>query len=193
MKYMALLAMVLFVPSIAFAHGGGLNSEGCHNDRKKGTYHCHRSSYTPKTATSYSSSRDSSFTNYNRGSSNSQFSKNQIYSIQTLLKGNGYSVGAVDGLFGNNTRRAIESFQRDNHLVVTGLPSDQLVLKLRDKSRTFTSSTSSYTRQPQRKSSNVYYRNCTAARNAGASNIRRGEAGYGSHLDRDNDGIACER
>lgn len=26
----------------AFAHSGGLNSEGCHNDRKNGTYHCHR-------------------------------------------------------------------------------------------------------------------------------------------------------
>jgi hypothetical protein len=24
------------------AHGGGLNAEGCHNDRKNGTYHCHR-------------------------------------------------------------------------------------------------------------------------------------------------------
>lgn len=26
----------------AFAHGGGLNSEGCHNNRKTGDYHCHR-------------------------------------------------------------------------------------------------------------------------------------------------------
>lgn len=26
----------------AAAHGGGLNSEGCHNDRKNGGYHCHR-------------------------------------------------------------------------------------------------------------------------------------------------------
>lgn len=27
----------------ASAHGGGLNAEGCHNDRKGGTgYHCHR-------------------------------------------------------------------------------------------------------------------------------------------------------
>lgn len=26
----------------AFAHGGGLNAEGCHNDRKRGGYHCHR-------------------------------------------------------------------------------------------------------------------------------------------------------
>lgn len=26
----------------AGAHGGGLNAEGCHNDRKNGGYHCHR-------------------------------------------------------------------------------------------------------------------------------------------------------
>ena len=26
----------------AFAHGGGLNSEGCHNERATGGYHCHR-------------------------------------------------------------------------------------------------------------------------------------------------------
>ncbi len=38
----------------------------------------------------------------------------------------------------------------------------------------------------------VYYDNCSEARAAGAAPIRRGEPGYGSHLDRDNDGIACE-
>jgi len=26
----------------ASAHGGGLDRYGCHNDRKAGTYHCHR-------------------------------------------------------------------------------------------------------------------------------------------------------
>ena len=36
------------------------------------------------------------------------------------------------------------------------------------------------------------FRNCTEARAAGYSNIRRGAYGYGRHLDRDNDGIACE-
>lgn len=41
-------------------------------------------------------------------------------------------------------------------------------------------------------SSAVYYENCTAARAAGAAPIRRGEPGYGSHLDRDDDGVACE-
>lgn len=35
------------------AHGGGLNAEGCHNDRKNGGYHCHRGSTSraPPTAT----------------------------------------------------------------------------------------------------------------------------------------------
>ncbi|MGA5067176.1 excalibur calcium-binding domain-containing protein [Streptomyces exfoliatus] len=40
--------------------------------------------------------------------------------------------------------------------------------------------------------SSVYYRNCTAVRAAGAAPIRAGEPGYGSHLDRDGDGVACE-
>ena len=38
----------------------------------------------------------------------------------------------------------------------------------------------------------AYYANCTEARNAGAAPLRRGETGYRSGLDRDNDGIACE-
>ncbi|MFJ8296274.1 excalibur calcium-binding domain-containing protein [Streptomyces sp. NPDC094447] len=41
--------------------------------------------------------------------------------------------------------------------------------------------------------SSVYYRNCTAVRAAGAAPIHAGEPGYGSHLDRDGDGVACER
>jgi endonuclease YncB( thermonuclease family) len=31
-------------PSSALGHGGGLNAEGCHNNRKTGDYHCHRGS-----------------------------------------------------------------------------------------------------------------------------------------------------
>lgn len=34
-----------------FAHPGGLNSEGCHNNRKTGGYHCHRGpAATPSSA-----------------------------------------------------------------------------------------------------------------------------------------------
>ncbi|MFF0815500.1 excalibur calcium-binding domain-containing protein [Rhodococcus sp. NPDC003318] len=45
---------------------------------------------------------------------------------------------------------------------------------------------------PQPAPSQVYYENCTEARNAGVTPLYRGEAGYAAHLDRDNDGIACE-
>jgi len=38
----------------------------------------------------------------------------------------------------------------------------------------------------------VYYQNCDAARAAGAAPVHRGDPGYGAHLDRDGDGIACE-
>jgi hypothetical protein len=38
----------------------------------------------------------------------------------------------------------------------------------------------------------VYYRNCDAARAAGAAPVYRGDPGYARHLDRDNDGIGCE-
>ncbi|WP_224766550.1 excalibur calcium-binding domain-containing protein [Nocardioides campestrisoli] len=34
--------------------------------------------------------------------------------------------------------------------------------------------------------------NCDAARAAGLAPVRRGDPGYGPHLDRDGDGIACE-
>lgn len=39
----------------------------------------------------------------------------------------------------------------------------------------------------------VYYANCSAARAAGAAPLYRGEPGYRPALDRDNDGIACEK
>lgn len=36
------------------------------------------------------------------------------------------------------------------------------------------------------------FANCAEARAAGAVSVRRRDPGYGSHLDRDNDGIGCE-
>lgn len=87
--------------SPVFAHGGGLNSEGCHNNRKTGDYHCHRAATAPSR----------SLTNSGGGNTSSN--------------------------------------------------------------------------EPA-------YRNCAAARAAGAAPIRRGEPGYGPHLDRDNDGVGCE-
>jgi len=45
-----LLVAVSFLataPATVHAHGGGLNAEGCHNNRRTGEYHCHRSGYSP--------------------------------------------------------------------------------------------------------------------------------------------------
>ncbi|MFD9452089.1 excalibur calcium-binding domain-containing protein [Streptomyces sp. NPDC059985] len=39
----------------------------------------------------------------------------------------------------------------------------------------------------------TYYKNCDAAKAAGAAPIRRGQPGYRDALDRDKDGIACDK
>ncbi|MDH5832845.1 excalibur calcium-binding domain-containing protein [Luteimonas kalidii] len=38
----AALLIALLGSGAAWAHGGGLNAEGCHTNRKTGDYHCHR-------------------------------------------------------------------------------------------------------------------------------------------------------
>jgi hypothetical protein len=43
MKTLAIaVGLAMLVPSLAWAHGGGLDQYGCHNDTKKGEYHCHQ-------------------------------------------------------------------------------------------------------------------------------------------------------
>ena len=42
MKFFIII-LCLFQSSNLFAHGGGLNKQGCHNNRSTGDYHCHRS------------------------------------------------------------------------------------------------------------------------------------------------------
>ncbi|MFD2467358.1 excalibur calcium-binding domain-containing protein [Amycolatopsis silviterrae] len=48
------------------------------------------------------------------------------------------------------------------------------------------------TPEPEQPSS-AYYKNCAAAKAAGAAPLHRGDPGYRSALDRDGDGVACER
>jgi len=51
-------------PPPALAHPGGLNAEGCHNNRKTGGYHCHRGSASqPSKAKSYAVSSGREFAN----------------------------------------------------------------------------------------------------------------------------------
>lgn len=42
------------------------------------------------------------------------------------------------------------------------------------------------------RSTRLSFRNCAAARAAGAAPVRLGDPGYGRHLDRDGDGVGCE-
>lgn len=100
----AAAAIILILPFAVSAHPGGLNSEGCHNNRKTGDYHCHRG-------------------------------------------GQGRSAPArPQGLMGG----------------------------------------------PSGTRSGGAFANCSAARAAGATPVKRGDPGYGSHLDRDGDGVGCE-
>lgn len=44
-----LIILIIFIfPTSAFSHGGGLDSSGCHNDRKRGGYHCHGDAPAPE-------------------------------------------------------------------------------------------------------------------------------------------------
>ncbi|RZJ02293.1 MAG: excalibur calcium-binding domain-containing protein [Brevundimonas sp.] len=99
---LALAGAVLATPLAVAAHPGGLNSEGCHNNRKTGDYHCHRGPGERP----------------------------------------GRGAAAPRPLRGSATGGA--------------------------------------------------FANCAAARAAGAAPVRRGDPGYGAHLDRDGDGVGCE-
>jgi hypothetical protein len=110
MKCALILGTLLLASAPAWGHGGGLNQEGCHNDRKNGGYHCHRGS------------------------------------------GSAAPVRAP-------------------YVPPPNAPTPYV---------------------PTDPSGDRSFANCDEARAAGAAPLRRGERGYGTHLDRDDDGIACE-
>lgn len=49
MRCILLIGLLIVATTPAFAHGGRLNKDGCHNDRRSGGYHCHRSTFAPST------------------------------------------------------------------------------------------------------------------------------------------------
>ena len=97
----------------AQAHPGGLNTEGCHTNRKTGEYHCHRGAAA-----------------YNAPAARLKEDEHTLSAPKAPARGDA------------------------------------------PLSRSF--------------------RNCAEARAHGAAPVRRGEPGYGPHLNRDNDGVGCE-
>lgn len=57
--------------------------------------------------------------------------RDQTVELQTLLNGLGYDAGAVDGLFGSGTRRAVRAFQTDTQLPADGFPTLTLLDQIR--------------------------------------------------------------
>lgn len=58
------------------------------------------------------------------------YSSDTVKSIQTSLATLGYKPGPADGILGHQTRNAIEAFQRDRGLPVTGEASEWLDIRL---------------------------------------------------------------
>lgn len=99
MKWIRLVILTLpLMASGAWAHGGGLNKDGCHNDRKNGGYHCHRSNtplqsqinsapraqFTSGTTSSASNARARSFDDMTDDRSGKSFAQ-KIYHVRNVL------------------------------------------------------------------------------------------------------------
>jgi Putative peptidoglycan binding domain len=61
-----------------------------------------------------------------KGRYNFQFSDDEIKSVQAALRRQGIYSGQVDGILGPDTQRAVEDYQLENKLPVTGQPDQRL-------------------------------------------------------------------
>lgn len=41
MKKIIISLLIIFISATSFAHSGRTDASGCHNDKKRGTRHCH--------------------------------------------------------------------------------------------------------------------------------------------------------
>ena len=92
--------LFLFTGSLAWGHGGGLNAEGCHNDRRNGGYHCHRSGYSPPPPSQ----------SLYRATPAPSYSRDTVIAAQTLLNHLGCDAGTPDGSAGATTGAAVDRF-----------------------------------------------------------------------------------
>ena len=62
---------------------------------------------------------------------NRQLNTTEIREVQSFLSGRGYNPGAIDGVYGPNTKAAIERYQVANIIPVTGLADGNLLNRIR--------------------------------------------------------------
>lgn len=129
-----LAALTLTVTSSgAIAHGGGLDANGCHNDRKRGGYHCHNGGGSPparRPEPVREPPRPLSL--FSVPDSASAYDA-QVEIAQKMLARLGYDVGTPDGRLGPRTERAVRAFQAANGLPATGLVTMTLIDALIEK------------------------------------------------------------
>lgn len=126
-------ALAVF-PTTLFAHGGGLDRNGCHTNRKTGDYHCHGGASPapapqPSSTRSAAAPRSGAMTLLNESASSEGDARTLTKAAQTLLTALGYSP-TVYGVLDARTRSAIESFQSLEGLEKDGKVSALLVLRL---------------------------------------------------------------
>lgn len=148
----AALIAALFLPDLAAAHGGGLDTYGCHRNKKAGGYHCHHGPYKGMEFSSKeealrffeggsgaSSSDQAPATplytapatpSQPSGSLDATADKLRIKSAQRMLKALGYYTGPVDGAMGAKTKTAVIAFQKVSGLPADGKVTDQLLDRL---------------------------------------------------------------
>lgn len=129
MRGLVFTVAMLTLAAPVFSHGGGLDASGCHHDRKRGGYHCHRGSSSPPSITRtprLSAPVPSSPTRF--GLVGTPEPENaQVKVIQRLLLKLGYDPGEPDGHMGAKTRFAIVKFEERAGLAITGEPTDALL------------------------------------------------------------------
>jgi len=142
--------LILGISNPAFGHGGGLNAAGCHNDRKNGGYHCHRSpsvsapasavrpptpaTSTPRRSVSPSASQsvhEAPSTLLSRAAPAATDSK--VETIQKLLLRLGYQPGPATGRMNPTTQFAIMKFEEKERLPIKGEASSAILDALLSK------------------------------------------------------------
>lgn len=155
--------LLILAAASLMAHGGGLDALGCHNDRSRGGYHCHRGQLAGRSFGSKSEAlaalRDGQSPSSSLAPSRSVPSlgiasyatpppvtpstgstTEMVKIAQNLLMALGYSPGAVDGIVGVGTQEAIRSFQRDHALPIDASVSMSLLVELSSAVRVRTAS-----------------------------------------------------
>lgn len=132
------LASCLLLTQLAFSHGGGLNSQGCHNEKRTGGYHCHReNSAIPNTALrstslgynrsdfDYRSYRTSATVGYYTGQTCSTMNIDHVVSLKDAHESGAKTWPAIKkSLFANDRENHVPSCRKINISKGSAVPQD---------------------------------------------------------------------